>query len=334
MDRPVRIAAVGPLDDALLARLRELPLRPEVRTAPSLLGGGEALVRWQPDVLVVAFGGDAEQEVGALRLWRQLWPEAGVVVATDAAHELDHAALAARLHARVLVHPEAPGQLAAMLEQAREHSDRPRPDVFLDLVRGIADEINNPLLYVAGHLQLLRSVLTAPTDRDHVDMVAAALSGVARVEGSIERLHALSRAARGPRRREPVDLAALLPAGATIKAPAATHVVRGDAEQLAPAIAAIGGFTTELRASGATAELHLEAIEHGQRLRIVASGDALAGWQLPTTFEPYYPSRALRGQGSGLALFLAQTVVLAHGGQASARRRPDGALQIDFVLPA
>jgi len=334
MDRPERIAAVGPLDDALLARLRELPLRPEVRTARSVLAGGEALVRWQPDLLVVAFGDDAEQEVGALRLWRQLWPDAGVVVATDAAHELAHAALAARLHARVLVHPEAPGQLAALLEQARERSDRPRPDVFLDLVRGIADEINNPLLYVAGHLQLLRSVLTTPAHRDHADMVAAALAGVARVEASIERLHAVSRAARGPRRREPIDLAALLPAGSGATATTGAHIVRGDPEQLAPAIAAIGGFTAELRASGATAELQLETFEHGQRLRIVASGDALADWQLPTTFEPYYPSRALRGQGSGLALFLAQTVVLAHGGQASARRRPDGALQIDFALPA
>jgi hypothetical protein len=42
----------------------------------------------------------------------------------------------------------------------------------------------------------------------------------------------------------------------------------------------------------------------------------------------------LRGQGHGLCLFLAQTIVLGHRGQATARRLGDGSLQVDFVLPA
>ncbi|MEC7726263.1 MAG: ATP-binding protein, partial [Planctomycetota bacterium] len=59
----------------------------------------------------------------------------------------------------------------------------------------------------------------------------------------------------------------------------------------------------------------------------------LATWQLPNTFEPFYPQRLIRGQSHGLGLFLAQTVVHGHRGQATARRQADGGLQLDFMLP-
>ena len=69
-------------------------------------------------------------------------------------------------------------------------------------------------------------------------------------------------------------------------------------------------------------------------MRVVARGQGLATWQLPNTFEPFYPQRLLRGQSNGLGLFIAQTVVLGHRGQATVRRLQDGALQLDFLLPA
>ena len=70
------------------------------------------------------------------------------------------------------------------------------------------------------------------------------------------------------------------------------------------------------------------------RVNIDLPVSVLTHWRLPQSFEPYYPTRALRGQNAGLGLLLAQTVVLGHGGQAQARRLPDGGLQFDFVLPA
>ncbi|MCA8966927.1 MAG: sensor histidine kinase, partial [Planctomycetes bacterium] len=60
----------------------------------------------------------------------------------------------------------------------------------------------------------------------------------------------------------------------------------------------------------------------------------LEQWRLPQTFEPYYPSRLLQGQSHGLGLFLVQTVVLGHRGQATARRTGRAAITIDFLLPA
>jgi len=260
---------------------------------------------------------------------------------TDVTAEVAQAPLATRLGALLLVHPGKPGQLAAAIEQALLGSDRPHADVFLDLAHGMADEINNPLLFLSGHLQLLRAGMNPQTERDRVDQVAAALDGALRIQGSVDRLRLLSAASNGPRHREPVDLGELLaafttrPPGASapVAVPPAPCVVSGDREQLAAAVAAIVRFADALIESGTPVRLALETNNGAARLRLVTGGGALAQWRLPLTFEPYYPNRVLRGQGHGLCLFLAQTIVLGHRGQATARRLGDGSLQVDFVLP-
>ena len=87
MDRPVRIAIVGPAQDRLQADLRQLPLRPEVRSWVTLLADAEGLSRYQPDLLAVTFGAAAEQEVGALRLLQQWWPSIGLLLVTTSPQE-------------------------------------------------------------------------------------------------------------------------------------------------------------------------------------------------------------------------------------------------------
>lgn len=342
MERAARIAVVGPVPDQLVADLRSLPLRPEVRTFTSLYGDTEQMARFEPDLLITALRNESE-EIGALKLLHGLWPTVGVALVTDAENELVRGPLAARIGAHLLVYPEKPGHLAAAIEHALQGSDRPRADVFLDLAHGIADEINNPLLFVSGHLQLLRASFDPQMERDRRDQIGAALEGVQRIQASVDRLRLLSQAANGPKRPAPVDLAALLarevqasppsPAAA-IELPPRPCLVNGDAEHLATALQALVRFRDDLARMGTPTSLSLSAEEHAVRLRLLASGRGLASWRLPHTFEPYYPNRILRGQGHGLSLFVAQTVVLGHRGQATARRLPDGSLQFDFVLPA
>jgi signal transduction histidine kinase len=333
------------VDDRLPGDLRGLPLHPEVRVSASLCADSEALSRFQPDVLVIAFEPGAAEEIGALRLLRNLWPALAVVLVCRAEDELANTALAARLHARLATYPSSPGELAAAIEQARQHSDRPHADVFVDLARGIADEVNNPLMFVSGHLQLLRATFDTASDRDRRDQIAAAQHGLLAIASSVDRLRQLSQAANGPRHRESVDLGALVSAAVAARenkeAPLATvapvsdsHVVQGDPEQLQAAVAAVLQFADDLARLGAESQLLLEPLPGGHRLRLVAAGQSLAIWHLPHTFEPYYPTRALRGHGYGLGLFLAQTVVLGHRGQATVRRQHDGSLQFDFALPA
>jgi signal transduction histidine kinase len=328
----------------LLSDLRALPMQPEVRAFQSLYGDSEPLSRFQPDVLMTALHDEAAEEVGALRLLRSLWPALAVVLVTDAANELGRAPLAGRIGAHVLVHPGKPGQLAATIDQALLGSDRPRPDVFLDLAHGIADEINNPLLFVSGHLQLLRASFEPQRERDRRDQVTTALEGLRRIQDSVERLRLVAMAANGPRRPGPVDLAELVAAAAAaevaapglapLAAPAGPCLVTGDRDQLAAAMRAVVQFRGALAAAGTPSTLVLQRDPRAVRLRLVAAGSGLASWRLPHTFEPYYPNRILRGHGHGLSLFVAQTVVHGHRGQATARRLADGSLQFDFVLPA
>lgn len=344
MERAVRIAVVGPVPETLLGEVRALPLQPEVRAFRSLYGDSEPLSRFMPDVLMTALPGGAAEEVGALRLLRSLWPALAIVLVTDAGDELAQTPLAGRIGAHVLVHPDKPGQLAATIEQALLGSDRPRPDVFLDLAHGIADEINNPLLFVSGHLQLLRASFDPQRERDRRDQVGAALDGLARIQESVDRLRLVAMAANGPRRPESVDLAELVakvaaaePAAAGVVVaphPAGACTVTGDREQLTAAVRAVLQFRAALAAAGTPSTLSLDAEARAVRLRLVADGTGLSPWRLPHTFEPYYPNRILRGHGHGLPLFVAQTVVLGHRGQATARRLGDGSLQFDFVLPA
>ncbi|MCB9877170.1 MAG: HAMP domain-containing histidine kinase [Planctomycetes bacterium] len=344
MDRSVRIAVVGPVDERLVGDLRQLPLQPEVRPMPTLLGDGEALLRYQPDLLLIAFGPRPDEDVGAARLLQRMWPALGVVVVARPDQELAAAPVARRLNARVLLYPDAPGHVAATIEQVLQGSDRPRPELFVDLAHGLADEINNPLMFASGHLQLLRAALDPQRDRDRRDQVDAALAGLDRIHTSVERLRRLSQAADGPRRREPVDVAQLIAEAiaartpgtptATIALPHGAQVVNGDREQLQLAMAAMVRFADELAGLDTDCHLSLQQEGHALRLRLVARGQGLAGWRLPQTFEPFYPQRALRGQSHGLGLFLLQTVILGHKGQATARRTPDGALQFDFLLPS
>ncbi|MBL9076092.1 MAG: HAMP domain-containing histidine kinase [Planctomycetes bacterium] len=344
MDRPVRIAVVGPVDDRLLADLRALPLQPDLRQWPTLLDASDAIVPFQADLLLLQLGPVAAEEIGALRLLRNLWPTLGVVLVTDAAHELQQAPFAARLGLQLLVHPGAPGQLAAALELARHGSTGPRPEVFQDLARGVADEVNNPLMFTAGHLQLLRGSLDPQREAARRAQVDAVLQGLARVQTAVDRLRLVAEAARGPTRHEPVDLAALLAqavatrepgrAAATLRIADGNHVVRGDPEQLAAALGTLVQFAGDLAELGAVSHLELDVLAGGRRLRLTASGPPLAAFQVPHGFEPFYPSRALRTPGLGLGPFLVQTVFLGHRGQASVRRTRDGALQFDFVLPA
>lgn len=343
MDRPVRIAVVGSVDEKLVGDLRQLPMRPEVRPLASLVADTEALMRLQPDMLLVQFDDDPGEDIGAVRLLQRMWPALQVAVVTTSGKELTIAPIATRLSARLIIYPDTPGQLAAVLEQMLHGGDRPRPELFVDLAHGLSDEINNPLMFVSGHLQLLRASLAGGGNESHRGQVDAALEGIERIQTAVERLRLLSEAANGPTRREAVDLTALIAqavAGrqtdaeaASINTPAGPQLVDGDREQLELAVTAIVHFADELAQSVSQSQLQLSDDDGVLRLRVVARGQGLATWQLPKTFEPFYPQRLLRGQSHGLGLFLAQTVILGHRGQATVRRLQDGALQLDFLLP-
>ncbi len=347
MDTPVRIGIAGVDDRRLVAELGALPIRPEVRSFASLYEGTESLVAMRPDLLFVGApegAGAMADLIGALRLLRGLQPALASVVVAPSGREVHLHDLCERTGARILLQPFRPGDLAGVVAQALAGSDRPRDDVFLDLARGFADEINNPLLFLMGHLQLLQLQLDPTTGRDLREQVDAALAGASRIQGTVDRIRLLAQAAAGPRHSEPFDLAAELtqvvtshfaepPVPPLLREPElGPFVVRGDAALLRPALELLARVAAELRDLGGGVHFVLTRLDGAVRLRLGLAGPGFEEWRLPRTFEPYYLNRLVRGSSHGLALFLVQTAVHAHRGLATARRLPEGQLAIDLHL--
>lgn len=342
MEPRTRIALLGPNLADLAAEFRALPSGPEVREFHSPFADAHLLREYRPQALLVALADGESDLPGALRMLRSQEPELGLALVCEAAGEPALEPLARRLGARLLARPWPPGQPAHLLRHLLAGSDRPAEEVFHDLARGIADEVNNPLLVASGHLQLL-DALIGNGDTALRPALAAVREGLDRIRAAVDRLRLLSRAATVPQRRTAEDLCDLATVSAGDAAPglpvlrepdAAPIRVLVDAETSRAVLAALAGLSGEFRASGTLVHWIVSRFPGAARLRLRIAGPACAPWRLPATFEPWFVSRVLRGTAHGLALPLAQAFFVANGGEALARRLPDQAVAIDFLLPA
>jgi hypothetical protein len=71
-------------------------------------------------------------------------------------------------------------------------------------------------------------------------------------------------------------------------------------------------------------------------LTVASSGQPIPPDQVPGLFEPFrrLGGRAGTRTGTGLGLSIVASVARAHGGQADARARPEGGLEVQVRLPA
>lgn len=346
MDAALRIGIAGADEHRLGAELQALPLQLQLLTFRGLYEDTGAIVAQRPDLLFVCTAANVDGSgvtdlIGAARLLRSLLPQMAIVVLAPAEQEVRWHGLE-RTGARLLPTPFRTRELASVVAGVLRAAERPRDEVFLDLARGFADEINNPLLFLMGHLQLLAAQLE-PGQQDLHGQLDSALAGASRIQATVDRLRLLSHAAAGLRHADAVDLLALLDAARREHAaglpPARTEpsqgpfVLHGDAELLRPAVALLCEIAAEFAAAGNQVWFELTLLNRAVRLRLLLSGAGLDEWRLSRTFEPYYLSRLLRGSSRGLGLFLVQTVVQSHGGLATAQRQPGGGIAIDLLLP-
>ena len=347
MDRPVRIGLAGIEDSRLQAELEALPRQLQVRSFSSVFQAIDGLLALDPDLLFVGLedGANLDELTGALVLTKRLCPLVAFVLVAPSAREVELAALRQRIGADLLRLPHSRAEVARVVDAALFSGDRPRSEVFLDLLHGVADEINNPLQFLLGYLQLLQLQLEGPDHRDAMDQIAAAIDGAHRIKATVERLAGIEHAAAGPRRADPFDVRTALEASlkrrtsgratpTVVREPArGSFLVPGDPEILRPAFDGLAAAALEFEEAGATVHCVVTRIDAAVRLRLSLRGDAFGDWQLPRTWEPYYLCRVLRGSAHGLSFFLLQTAVHAHRGQVTARRLPDAAIAIDIELP-
>ena len=342
----MRIGLVNLEDAQVLQALRSLPVHPRTQSFANLYDDIGSIVEAQPDVLLVGTDHTDRDLAGALRLLRGLLPKVPVVVVAPMVREVEFAPICQRSGTHLLLTPLRPGALASALEQALGDSDRPAPEVFLDLARGFADEVNNPLMFLVGHLQLMLVDLVAEDDEDQRDKIRAALDGAERIGNIVEQIRQLARAAEGPVQQLPIDLAAMF--GEALarqehsgdrpaiveEPPNAEFQVSGDADLLREALERFARVGLGLQDLGCQVHFLLTQMQGGIRLRMQVFGAKLANWRLPHTYEPYYLNRLSGDSSHGLSLFFAQTTVHGHGGQATARRMPDGSVVLDLQLPS
>jgi len=220
------------------------------------------------------------------------------------------------------------------------------------LAAGVAHEINNPLTWLAGNLDLLREQLSQGGDEgptpmsDLVDLTEAAITAGTRIRDIVRGLRDFSQESVG---RIPVRVADLVEtatamADAEIRHSAQLTVdvdpeatILCDQTQISQVLVNLlvnaAHAIPEGRASENRISIHVE--RRNERV-IIKVGDTGAG--IPEAlrhriFEPFFTTKAV-GRGTGLGLSIVHGIVERHGGTISVESEPGVCTTFKISLPS
>ena len=338
-----RIAVVCALDSPLPARLAELAHRPVVQRYRDLYADADTIRHFDPAALFVSVPEVGPALGGALRMLQAVAPRLRVIRVAEPAQEVAARALVGESGAAVLVAPGTTQQLVELVEAALSSTGRRSAEALVEFARGISDEVNNPLLFLAGHLQLLARAVQH--DPERIEQVRLVQDGVQRITAAMDRVRLLAQAGMGSPARVAVDLSVLARTVADRQdsrgtallfsgAPPGTTMVLGDEDLLRAALEHLCQVGAALPEQERARRMAIEPAGATVRVRLLVDARRLMPWQLPRTFEPYYLSRILQGTPHGLSLFLIQLIAHRHGGRALARWAERGELGLELELPA
>jgi signal transduction histidine kinase len=179
-------------------------------------------------------------------------------------------------------------------------------------------------------------------------LVAGVRAAVDRSEQLIEALLTLARSDRGLGASEMVDLPTAVEDAVDLLGPAAAarqvtiETALGDARTsgdrvlLERLVTNLLDNAVRYNVPGGWVLATTECQAGSVRLTVANSGARIPADRVPELLEPFrrLSERAGTGTGSGLGLSIVQSVVTAHGGQLSARARPEGGMEIEVTLPA
>ncbi len=223
------------------------------------------------------------------------------------------------------------------------------------LAAGVAHELNNPLSFVFGNVQLLQERLrdvqfSSEREREEVvQALADSLHGLERMRRVIRDMRVFSRADQEDAVPEPVDVRAVLES--------ALGLCRSDLSQRArvdrcyeevPMVAA-----DEARLGQVFLNLLVNAIqalpEHDaerQRVRVEVfrdeegwvvvavqdSGPGISSEVMPRIFDPFFSTKH-PGEGTGLGLSICRSIVASLGGSIHVESRPGEGARFEVRLP-
>lgn len=343
--RRIALIAPDPAGRVHAERMHRLPGGLEIEIFSDLCQESTRLLAFRPEVVVAPLEHLDSEQIGGMRVLMHLLDDVNLVFVVPRTREVELAPLCAYLRGRTLLEPYDERDLASAL--ALGSHDQPSPDVFVDVIRGLADEINNPLLFAKGYLQLLEASLE-DQGQDVKDQLRSAHRGLDRIADSVGKLRLLHRASalqledmtqvsvssltassfRSTDHEDSGEIRAALP-DATVDTR-----VRADRDLLAHALDEFVGVARQVSKHAEKTILTVLPGADTVYVRVEFHGWQAADWHLPRAFEPYFLNRVLSGTSRGLALFLVQTIVHALGGQATARRDPDSAsVRFELLFP-
>lgn len=215
------------------------------------------------------------------------------------------------------------------------------------LAATVGHEINNPLTYVLGGLELLEADLARLGDaRPLLARLVEVREGVMRVRDIVGDLKVLSIADTGP--VAAVDLHRVLDVAVATAAHEIDHRARLVRDYgTIPAVAGTEGRLTQVFVNllvnaaqaipdGAVADHEIRIVTRAAgdevTIEVLDTGHGLAVDEMPHLFEPFYSTR--HGTGTGLGLAIAHRLVRSFGGTITAAPRVPRGASLVVRLPA
>lgn len=325
--------------DALVRDLQSLPFVARVESFADLFAEAPVLHAFAPKLILAEPGADLARELGALQLLLRMLPDARLLLVADQ-DTREQLAEAPDPDLNLLPADYSPVDLQTQVRKLIETSPSESGETYLGFAQGICDEINNPLMFASGHLQLLHGQLDPEQDAKALSQVRAVQDGLRRINETMLKVTHMARASRLDRKIESFSLEMLVRSCRELCTDHDLEVkfegleelppmqLSGDRELLARGLLHLCQVGQEL--SGTPEQsivLRLEMARDILQIRMRVEHARLHDWELPKAFEPYHLNAIMGGTTLGLNLFLVRLVARAHSGDAIARRIADQAVE-------
>ncbi|RME72775.1 MAG: PAS domain S-box protein [Planctomycetota bacterium] len=216
------------------------------------------------------------------------------------------------------------------------------------LAVGVGHEINNPLTYVMGNLELaIEELGDAPSSSELRSLLEQALEGARRIEKVVQDLRLLAK--REDRLRQRVDLGEVARRGLRVVEHQLRHRARVQLD-LAPGLfvdgdpGRLGQVVINLLVNAGDAievgdaehnRIELRGVrDEGQVvLEVADTGRGISEEQIGKIFDPFTTFKK-QGEGTGLGLWICHEIVREHGGRIEVESEPGRGSVFRVVLPA
>jgi signal transduction histidine kinase len=210
------------------------------------------------------------------------------------------------------------------------------------MAAGIAHELNTPLTYIMGNLELLETQSATPAQKE---MLASIALGAERITSLAQRLLAFSR----PAQEEPVELSVndvverslelchyqVLKGGVQLRRDlsASLPTIKGVPNQLEMALINLVVNAVHAMEGGGVLQVTTAAKEGQVEISVADTGKGIPAELQPTIFEPFVTTKP-EGRGTGLGLSTVLMIVERHKGHIEFTSTPAKGTTFRISLPS